>query len=51
MPVPTNVAANTTAECGERCELLPKDYCELIAREFGLTLDDFRMLNPGVNEK
>jgi hypothetical protein len=49
-PVPTDVAANTTQNCGEYYEVQPNDYCNLLCVKFGLTLDDFIFLNPALNE-
>jgi hypothetical protein len=49
-PVPTDVAENTTQNCGEYYEVQPNDYCNLLCVRFGLTLDDLIFLNPALNE-
>lgn len=51
VPVPTNVAANTTTDCGLYYEVQPGDYCELIVLKYSISLVDFLILNPEVNEK
>ncbi|KAL2819385.1 hypothetical protein BJX63DRAFT_418760 [Aspergillus granulosus] len=51
VPVPTNVAANTTETCGEYYTVVEGDNCTSIAEQFSLPRDDLLILNPGLNEQ
>lgn len=51
LPVPTNVASGTTTSCGLWYEAMPGDYCNLIILNFGISLNDFLVLNPEVYSK
>jgi LysM repeat protein len=51
VPVPTDVANGTTTNCGNYYQAVPGDYCNLILMRFGLSLTDFIVLNPEINEK
>jgi LysM repeat protein len=51
VPVPSNIAANTTTDCGLYYEVQPGDYCDLIIVKYGISIGDFLILNPGVNAK
>lgn len=51
VPVPTNAANGSTADCAEWYEATPGDYCNLLIIRFGISLSDFLILNPEVNEK
>ena len=51
LPVPTNVASGTTTSCGLWYEAMPGDYCNLIILNFGISLNDFLILNPEVYSK
>jgi len=48
-PIPTNIAADTTTDCGEYYEAVLGDYCNMIVIKFGISLDDFVFLNPAIN--
>ncbi|KAK3337686.1 LysM domain-containing protein [Cercophora scortea] len=50
MPVPTNAANGSVTNCGMWYEAIPGDYCNLITMRFGLSLENFLILNPEVNE-
>ncbi|KAF7884612.1 uncharacterized protein EAF02_004948 [Botrytis sinoallii] len=47
--VPTNLAPNTTTECGEYYLVLDGDDCASISIAKGISLTDFYFLNPMVN--
>ncbi|KUL81276.1 hypothetical protein ZTR_10505, partial [Talaromyces verruculosus] len=49
-PVPTDVATNTTQNCGEYYSVVAGDDCNHIIVKFGIALADFLVLNPEVNE-
>lgn len=46
---PTDIAANTTTDCGLFYEVQLGDYCNLVCLKFSISLDDFLFLNPAVN--
>ncbi|KAJ8120118.1 hypothetical protein ONZ43_g3090 [Nemania bipapillata] len=48
-PIPTDIATNTTQNCGMFYEVQPGDYCNLVCLKFNINLDDFLFLNPSVN--
>lgn len=50
-PVPTNAASGSTANCGNWYEAAKGDYCNQIIIRYGISLVDFLILNPEVNEK
>ena len=47
--VPTDIASNTTHNCGLYYEVQPGDYCNLVCIKFGISLNDFLFLNPDVS--
>ena len=49
--VPTNAANGTNIDCGAWYEAESGDYCNLLVLRFGISLADFLVLNPEVNEK
>ncbi|KAF2994019.1 hypothetical protein E8E14_001179 [Neopestalotiopsis sp. 37M] len=49
-PVPTNAASGSTANCGNWYEAAKGDYCNQIIIRYGISLVDFLILNPEVNE-
>ncbi|KAI1283287.1 carbohydrate-binding module family 50 protein [Xylaria sp. FL0933] len=49
VPVPTDVANGTTANCGNYYQALPGDYCNKLLVKFGISLSNFRILNPEIN--
>ncbi|KAI2624041.1 hypothetical protein GGS21DRAFT_541259 [Xylaria nigripes] len=49
VPVPTDVAPDVNQRCGRYYQVMPDDYCNLIVLHFGISLEDFRFLNPGIN--
>lgn len=49
VPVPTNVAPNTTHDCGKFYYVLPGDDCNHISIQFGISLSDLYILNPMIN--
>lgn len=49
--VPTDIASNTTQNCGEYYVVAAGDDCDVITLAFGISLADFRVLNPGINVK
>ncbi|KAK3933774.1 hypothetical protein QBC46DRAFT_462929 [Diplogelasinospora grovesii] len=48
--VPSNAANGSTADCAQWYEAVPGDYCNLIIIRFGISLSDFLVLNPEVND-
>lgn len=48
-PVPTNIAANTSQDCGKYYEAILGDNCNMMVIKFGISLDDFVFLNPAIN--
>ncbi|KAI0971242.1 carbohydrate-binding module family 50 protein [Xylaria arbuscula] len=48
--VPTDIANGTTANCGNYYQALPGDYCNKLLVKFGISLGDFQILNPEINE-
>lgn len=51
VPVPADIAANTTTDCGAYYEVQPGDTCDLIIVSYSISLSDFLILNPAVNDK
>lgn len=51
VPVPSNVAANTTTRCGKYYEVTPGDDCSIFTTKFGISRQDLGVLNPGINAK
>uniref|UniRef100_A0A093VPX5 Ectonucleoside triphosphate diphosphohydrolase 2 n=1 Tax=Talaromyces marneffei PM1 TaxID=1077442 RepID=A0A093VPX5_TALMA len=49
-PVPTDVATNTSQNCGEYYLVVARDDYNHIIMKFGIALTDFLVLNPEVNE-
>lgn len=49
--VPTNLSEGSTTNYGLYVEAQPGDYCNLIIVRFGISLANFLILNPEVNEK
>jgi hypothetical protein len=47
--VPTDVATNTTHNCGLFYQVQLGDYCNIVCLKFNINLDDFLFLNPSVN--
>ncbi|GKZ33625.1 hypothetical protein AbraIFM66950_003534 [Aspergillus brasiliensis] len=47
--VPTDIASNTTQNCGEYYLAAAGDDCDVITLAFGISLADFRVLNPEIN--
>lgn len=50
-PIPTDVAEGSVANCGEWYEVEVGDYCNQLTPRFRISLDDFLVLNPELNEK
>lgn len=49
--VPTNLAEGSTTNCGLYVEAQAGDYCNLLIVRYGISLANFLILNPEVNEK
>lgn len=49
-PVPTDIADQTNPYCGRYYKAVLGDFCNLITMKFGISLSDFRFLNPAINE-
>ncbi|KAJ6049510.1 hypothetical protein N7444_006226 [Penicillium canescens] len=49
VPVPSNAAANTTIRCGEYYVVQPGEECDIFTTKFGISLQDFEVLNPEIN--
>ncbi|KAI0203160.1 hypothetical protein F4808DRAFT_449427 [Astrocystis sublimbata] len=49
VPVPTDIAEGVNTRCGRYYQVLPDEYCNLITLHWGISLEDFRFLNPGIN--
>lgn len=47
--IPSNIAANTTTDCGAYYEATLGDDCNKILMKYGITLSDFIFLNPSIN--
>ncbi len=47
--MPTDIATNTTQNCGKFYEVQLGDYCNLVCLKFNINLNDFLFLNPSVN--
>ncbi|KAI9370920.1 hypothetical protein BJX61DRAFT_548661 [Aspergillus egyptiacus] len=50
VPVPTNVAANTTTNCGKYHLVETGENCTGIAQDSGISRENFLILNPGLND-
>ncbi|KAI1180782.1 hypothetical protein F4777DRAFT_596051 [Nemania sp. FL0916] len=50
VPVPTDVAPGVNDRCGRYYKVMPDEYCNLIVLHFGISLEDFRFLNPDIND-
>ena len=50
-PVPSNIAPNTTTRCGEFYEVKPKEECDIFIVKFGISREDFEVLNPEIDVK
>ncbi|OTA53849.1 carbohydrate-binding module family 50 protein [Hypoxylon sp. EC38] len=48
--VPTDIANGTTINCGSYYQAVLGDYCNLLLVKFGISLGDFRILNPEIND-
>ncbi|KAI0543165.1 carbohydrate-binding module family 50 protein [Xylaria digitata] len=48
--IPTDIANGTTTNCGNYYQALPGDYCNKLLVKFGISLSDFQILNPEINE-
>ncbi|KAF8252101.1 LysM domain-containing protein [Wilcoxina mikolae CBS 423.85] len=48
-PVPTDVAEGINQYCGRYYQAKLGDYCNMIVMKFGISLDDFIVLNPVIN--
>lgn len=51
VPLPTNVANNTTGNCGQYYPVQAGDTCDLVVLKYGIDLPTFVILNPEVNAK
>jgi LysM domain. len=51
VPVPSDVAANTTTRCGEYYKVGKGEECDVFTAKFGISRGDFGILNPEVNVK
>lgn len=51
VPIPSDIAANTTKSCGLYYSIKAGDYCEQVVLKFGITIPDFLILNRNVNAK
>ncbi|KAJ3561274.1 hypothetical protein NPX13_g9010 [Xylaria arbuscula] len=49
-PIPTDVAPGVNERCGRYYQVMPDEYCNLIVLHFGISLTDFRFLNPDIND-
>lgn len=49
-PQPTDIAQGTNTDCGRYYKVEAGEYCNLIVIKFGISLEDFTFLNPGINE-
>lgn len=49
-PVPMDAAEGTNISCGRWYRVELGDYCNMIVIKFGTSLEDFRFLNPVINE-
>ncbi|KAI0595745.1 carbohydrate-binding module family 50 protein [Biscogniauxia sp. FL1348] len=49
-PVPTDVAPGVNMNCGRYYQVQPDEYCNMIVLRFGISLADFRLLNPDIND-
>ncbi|KAJ5338650.1 hypothetical protein N7452_005378 [Penicillium brevicompactum] len=49
VPVPTNLANNSTKDCGEYYAPKTNETCDTIVQKFPISRDNFLILNPGLN--
>ncbi|MCJ1250760.1 hypothetical protein MMC30_007988 [Trapelia coarctata] len=47
---PPTVASGTNTQCSQYYLVQPGDYCNLLTIKFSISLDDFRFLNPAIND-
>ncbi|KAJ5598380.1 hypothetical protein N7537_008464 [Penicillium hordei] len=50
VPVPTNLAKNSTKNCGEYYTPKEKESCDTITQKFPIKRANFLILNPGLNQ-
>lgn len=50
VPVPTDIANGTTRYCAKYYDVQSGDYCNLLSIIFGISIKDFVILNPAINE-
>ncbi|KAL2869900.1 uncharacterized protein BJX67DRAFT_347265 [Aspergillus lucknowensis] len=50
VPVPTNIATNTTKDCGKYHVVEKGENCTGVAQDAGISRENFLILNPGLNE-
>ncbi|KAL4794873.1 hypothetical protein BDV19DRAFT_379199 [Aspergillus venezuelensis] len=50
VPVPTNLAGNSTKNCGEYYAVKKGEDCDTILQKFPITRANFLILNPGLNK-
>lgn len=50
VPVPSDAAVGSNENCGKWYEAVAGDYCNLLSIRFGISLKDFVLLNPAINE-
>ncbi|KAI1172268.1 hypothetical protein F4777DRAFT_601740 [Nemania sp. FL0916] len=48
--VPTDAAQGSNKSCGRWYRVEPGDFCNLLTVEFGISIEDFRFLNLGINK-
>lgn len=51
VPVPTNLAKNSTKNCGEYYTPKSNETCDTIVQNFPISRGNFLILNPGLNQK
>jgi LysM repeat protein len=51
VPVPTNLAQNSTKNCGEYYTPKSNETCDTIVQNFPISRGNFLILNPGLNQK
>lgn len=50
VPVPADIAQNTTTRCAQYHDVVVGEYCNLLSLKYGISLEDFITLNPAINE-
>ncbi|CAI4218948.1 unnamed protein product [Parascedosporium putredinis] len=48
--VPDDIAQKTTKHCGRYHKAIVGDFCNQLIMKYSISLDDFRFLNPAINE-